>query len=74
MDFEKLAAAAVESFLDGDQEGAGESREPKRHRLRGAGAVALGVGLAVAGHAAYTRVRNFDLEQFAGAVEERLKR
>jgi hypothetical protein len=73
MDYDKLAAAAVGSFLREDQLRTRESPKSKRRRLGGVGAVALGVGLAVGARAAYRRVRNLDLAQVAGTVEDRLK-
>jgi len=73
MDIDKLTAAAVESFLHAGQRDADERPERKRRRLGGIGGVAVGVGLAVAGRAAYNRIRDLDLEQVASAFENRLK-
>lgn len=69
-DFNRIATAAFESFLeDGEQRRQNESRN---HHLGGVGAVAVGVGLAVAARAAYNRARRVDLAQMAGAVEDKL--
>jgi hypothetical protein len=77
IDFNRIAASAIESYLrEHEQTGAnGDARndDEGRHRFGGVGAVALGVGLAVAARAAYVRVRSLDLEQLAGAVEDKLK-
>lgn len=73
VDINRIATAAVESFL-GEEGQPAKSAESKRRRLGGVGGVALGVGLAVGGRAVYNRVRRFDLEQVAGAVEEKLSR
>jgi hypothetical protein len=77
IDFNKIAASAIESYLHEHEQPAanGDARagDERRHRFGGAGAVAVGVGLAIAARAAYTRVRGLDLEQLAGAVEDKLK-
>ena len=71
VDLNRIASAALESFLDG--EGQPERRaESGNRRLGSVGAVALGVGLAVAARAAYNRARRVDLERVAGAVENKL--
>lgn len=72
MDIERLAAAAIESFLRENGQPAEDKDEP-RNRLGGIGSVAVGVGLAVAARAAYRRARRLDLERVAGAVEQKLK-
>jgi hypothetical protein len=73
VDLNRIATAALESFLQ-DKEGEQPTRrsESRNHRLGGVGAVAVGVGLAVAARAAYNRVRRIDLEQVAEAVEDKL--
>jgi hypothetical protein len=74
VDINRIAASALETFLEGEKN---EWRAPTRERsgnrrLGGVGAVALGVGLAVAARAVYNRARNLDLERVAGAVEDKL--
>jgi hypothetical protein len=72
VDLNRIATAAVESFLQEDEQPAG--REGSRnHHLGGVGAVAVGAGLAIAARVAYKRARRIDLEQFAGAVEDKLR-
>jgi len=75
VDINRLAASALQAFLENERD---EERPPTHEgrgnrRLGGVGAVVLGVGLAVAARAAYNRARNLDLEQVAGAVEEKLR-
>jgi hypothetical protein len=72
VDLNRIAAAALESFLQEDEQPA-RREESRNHHLGGVGAVAVGVGLAVAARAAYRRVRRIDLEQVAGAIEDKLK-
>lgn len=73
VDVNRIAKAALESFL-GQEEGKQPARqsESRNHHFGGVGAVAVGVGLAVAARAAYNRVRRIDLERVAGAVEDKL--
>ncbi len=72
IDIERLATAAVDSFLHGaDDDHGGDSRG---RGLRTAGAVAVGVGLGVAARTAYRRVRAIDIEGAATALEQRLRR
>ena len=73
VDLNRIATAALESFLqgDGDQK-APQKNESRNHHLGGVGAVAVGVGLAVAARAAYNRARRIDLAQVAEAVEDKL--
>lgn len=71
VDLNRIAAAALESFLGEDEQPARQN-ESRNHHLSGVGAVAVGVGLAVAARAAYNRARRIDLEQIAGAVEDKL--
>lgn len=73
IDIERVAAAAVDSFLHGGDGERGDGPH-RRGRLRTVGAVAAGVGLGVAARAAYRRVRAVDLEGAASALEERLER
>jgi hypothetical protein len=75
VDINRLAASALQAFLENERD---EERPPTHEgsgnrRMGGVGAVVLGVGLAVAARAAYKRVRSLDLEQVAGAVEEKLR-
>ena len=71
VDLNRIAAAALESFL-GEAQPAGQN-ESRNHHLGGVGAVAVGIGLAVVARAAYNRARRIDLEQVAEAVEDKLK-
>lgn len=70
IDIDRIAASALDAFLEGKSE---ERSQDERRNRRLLGGVALGVGLAVAARAVYSRARNVDLEQVAGAVEERLR-
>jgi hypothetical protein len=72
LDLNRIATAALESFLQEDGEQPARRNESRNHHLGGVGAVAVGVGLAVAARAAYNRARRIDLEQVAGAVEDKL--
>ncbi len=72
VDLNRIATAALESFLQGDSEQPAPRNESRNHRLGGVGAVAVGVGLAVAARAAYNRARRLDLAQVAGAIEDKL--
>ncbi len=72
VDLNRIATAALESFLQEDGEQPARQNESRNHHLGGVGAVAVGVGLAVAARAAYNRARRIDLEQVAGAVEDKL--
>jgi hypothetical protein len=67
VDLNRIATAAFQSFLQEDEQPAS-----RNHHLGGVGALAVGVGLAVAARAAYNRARRIDLEQIAGAVEDKL--
>jgi hypothetical protein len=73
VDVNRLASAAVESFLQNENHSTNEQPEPERHRFQGAAAVALGVALAAGARAAYRRARRLDLERVAKSVEDRLK-
>jgi hypothetical protein len=75
VDIERVVAAAVDSFLHGDEdEGRAANRGRRRGgRLRGMGTLAVGVGLGLAAQAAIRRARDIDLETAASAVEKRLK-
>ena len=72
VDLNRIATAALESFLQGNGEQRAPGNESRNHRLGGLGAVAVGVGLAVAARAAYNRARRLDLAQVAGAIEDKL--
>ncbi len=72
VDLNRIATAALESFLQEDGEQLARQNESQNHHLGGVGAVAVGVGLAVAARVAYNRVRRIDLEQVAGTVEDKL--
>jgi hypothetical protein len=72
LDLNRIATAALESFLQEDGERPAGREESRGHHFGGAGAVAVGVGLAVAARAAYNRARRIDLEKVAGAVEDKL--
>jgi len=72
IDFNRIAAAAVESYFGEDEHMADRHVEARHHRFGGVGALALGVGLGVAARAAYRRVRSIDLERVAGSVENKL--
>lgn len=72
VDLNRIARAALESFLEEDGEQSARQNESRHRRFGGVGAVAVGVGLAVAARAAYNRARRIDLEQVAGAVEDKL--
>lgn len=72
VDLNRIATAALESFLGEDGEQQSRQNESRNHHLGGVGAVAVGVALAFAARAAYNRARNIDLEQVAGAVEDKL--
>jgi hypothetical protein len=71
VDLNRIATAALESFLDDEEQPASRAESGNR-RLGGVGAIALGVGLAIAARAAYSRARRIDLERVAGAVEDKL--
>ena len=71
VDLNRIATAVVKSFLQEDEQPA-RREESRNHHLGGVGAVAVGVGLAVAARAAYMRARRIDLERVAGAVEDKL--
>jgi hypothetical protein len=77
-DLNKLAASAVESYLQhaDPHEGNGSSNgqvKAKQRRIGTGAAMAMGVGLTLAARAAYHRVREIDLEQVGTAVEDKLK-
>jgi hypothetical protein len=74
IDIDRVAASALQTYLEAKSNG-GHASAHKRgnRRLGGVGAVALGVGLAVAARAAYHHVRRLDLERVGGAIEEKLR-
>jgi hypothetical protein len=72
VDINRIATAALESFLSEEGGQPPRDAESKKRRLGGVGGVALGVGLAVGARVVYNRVRRFDLEQAAGAIENKL--
>jgi hypothetical protein len=74
LDLNRILTAALESFLQENGEQPARQNESRNHHLGGVGAVAIGAGLAVAARAAYNRARRLDLEQVAGAVEDKLGR
>jgi hypothetical protein len=74
VDLNKLVSSAVEAYLREEQQSTdGRAPEKKGHRRLGRGAaVATGAGLAVAGRAAYRRIRHLDLEQLGRAAQKKL--
>lgn len=72
VDLNRIAAAAVEALLTGDQRPDDREAESRR-RFRGVGALALGIGLGVAVRTAYRRARSLDLERIGGSVEDKLE-
>ncbi|HUC08448.1 MAG TPA: hypothetical protein VMR96_10215 [Solirubrobacterales bacterium] len=74
VDLNRIVTAALESFLQEDGERQARQSESRSHHLGGVGAVAVGIGLTVAARAAYNRARRLDLEQVAGAIEDKLGR
>jgi hypothetical protein len=74
VDINRIAASALQAFLGSEaSDGASAPQERRDRHLGGVGAVALGVGLAIAARAAYHRVRSLDLERVGGAIEEKLR-
>jgi hypothetical protein len=73
VDINRMAASALDAYLEKERNEGHPREERGNRRLGGIGAVALGVGLAVAARAVYGRVRNLDLERVGGAVEEKLR-
>ena len=74
VDVNRIAASALEAFLERDEsQRGGSKRQREGSRFGGIGAVALGAGLAVAARAAYNRARKLDLERIGGAIEEKLR-
>lgn len=82
IDINRIATAAADAYLRGASEQrqngkngrrSEESKEGKDRHLGGVGAVALGVGLAVAARAAYNRARRFDLQSAAESVESKIR-
>ncbi len=74
LDVNRIATTALQALLDGDaQSENGRAPEPKRHALGTVGAMGLGLALAAGARMAYVKARNLDIEQFAEAVEDRLK-
>lgn len=78
IDLERVARAALDGYLGGPGARPSRSRDAggrDRHsRLGGVGAVAVGVGLGLAGRAALRRVRRVDLEQVGESIEDKLQR
>lgn len=72
LDIGKVAAAAAEAYLRENERRSPNGKVEKHSRLGGAGAVALGVGLAVAARVVYSRAKRFDLATAAGKVEDKL--
>ena len=75
LDLNKLAATAAETYLQAarQQTNGHVEAKPKHGRLGKGAAMAAGVGLTVAAHAAYRRARSLDLEQVGVALENKLK-
>jgi hypothetical protein len=73
LDVNRIAMAALESFLEEHGEQPARRNESRNHHLGGVAAVAAGAGLAVAARAAYGRARRIDLEQVGGALEDKLR-
>lgn len=73
VDLNRIASAAFEAFLQEDGEQRERQNEGRNHRFGGVGAIAVGVGLAVAARAAYNRARHIDLERVAEAVEDKIR-
>ena len=74
VELNRIAAAALESFLQENGEQPARQDERRNHRLGGGlGTVVAGAGLALAARAVYHRARRIDLAQVAGAVEDKLK-
>lgn len=71
-DLKRIAAVAAESFLGDGKQPTDRREENQGRRFGGVGALALGVGLAVAARAAYKRARRLDLEQVADSIEDKL--
>lgn len=71
LELSRIAAAAVESFLESERD-AGRQDDGGRRRLATLGAVALGAGLVIAARGAYARARDIDLERVGAAIEDRL--
>lgn len=73
LDLNKLASSAAEAYLrEARQSSNGRATEERRRRLGRGAALATGAGLAVAGHAAYRRIRHLDLEQLGRAAQKKL--
>lgn len=72
-DLNKLAATAVETYLQQGERPPNGHVETKGRRLGTGAAIAVGAGLAVVAQAAVRRVRRLDLEQVGTAVENKLK-
>lgn len=72
-DLNKLAATAVEAYLQQVERPPNGRVAAKGRRLGTGAAIAVGAGLAVAAQAAFRRVRQLDLEQVGTAVENKLK-
>jgi hypothetical protein len=73
LDLNKITSSAVEGYLEGAKPSSNGHEAARQRRLGSGAAVAVGVGLAVAARAAYKRIRGFDLERAARAMEGRLK-
>jgi hypothetical protein len=73
LDLNRLASSAAEAYLREAQQPSDGRAEEERHRRLGRGvALATGAGLALAGHAAYRRIRHLDLERLGRAAQKRL--
>lgn len=75
IDIDRVAASALQTYLENKRnDGRAWADMRGSRRLGSVGAVALGVGLAVAARAAYSRVRSLDLERVGSAVEQKLRK
>ena len=72
LDPQRVVAAAVQAFLDGEPDQRRAEADDGHLRRRG-GAVAIGVVVGIGARALYRRARAFDLEQAARALEQRIK-
>jgi hypothetical protein len=80
IDIEQVIAGAVEAAFGDADHGTrnDEARETgsnsnHEHRFGGVAAIATGIVIAGAAHAAYKRIRGIDLEQVAEKAEQRLQ-
>lgn len=74
IDLERVVTVAVDALLHDERQSKGNPAPREHRRLRFVGTLALGAAAAVAARKAYERARELDLEQVAGAVEDKLER